>query len=94
MNEWRKDEWTYEKFMCIPNVSFAAWDDLLKFDPTAWSIYQWSIYCASSKVQEVIHGDCKAPYIIWPYSDTGLYSGQASYLNMKVLLNRTICILF
>ena len=36
--------------------------------------------------------DCKMPYIIWTYSDIGLYSGQTSYLNMKVLLKR-MCIL-
>ena len=31
------------------SVSFPAWEDLLKFDATAWN--SWSIYCASTKVE-------------------------------------------
>ena len=49
MNEWRNEN--PQKCMCIPNVSFPAWKDLLKFDTTAWNSSHWSIYCASAKVK-------------------------------------------
>ena len=49
MNEWKatKVHIHVQGF----SVSFPAWEDLLKFDTTAWNSYHWSIYYASAKVE-------------------------------------------
>ena len=41
-------------------------------------------YCASAKVSRRLHGAIYLPSMNWTYGDTGFYSGQTSYLNMKV----------
>ena len=79
------------KCMCMPKVSFPVWDDLLKFDTTAWNSYHWSIYCASTKTEpELIHSYCTGPYIchheMGPmHGDTGFYSAQTILKNMEVV---------
>ena len=49
MNEWKatKVHMHAHRF----SIFLPAWEDLLKFDATAWSSYHWSIYCASAKVE-------------------------------------------
>ena len=49
MNEWVKSH--KSAYVECFSLSFQAWEDLLKFDTTAWNSYHWSIYCASVKVE-------------------------------------------
>ena len=46
------NEWKATKVYVLPNVlAFSGWEDLLKFDATAWTVIVEVIYCASSKVK-------------------------------------------
>ena len=45
-----------QKCMCMPKalvLFLPDWEDLLKFDTTAWNSYHWSIYCTSAKVDSL-----------------------------------------
>ena len=89
MNEWMNERTNKRTYICpCFSVSFPVWEDLLKFDATAWNSYDWSIYYASSKLKanpQRLHGAKHLPSTNWTYGDIGFYSGQTSYLNMMVL---------
>ena len=74
---WCSSEWKATKLhvyaLCL-SVPFPAWEDLMKFDTTAWNSYHWSIYCACAKL---LHDNCTA-LNNWTYGDTGFYSGQTT----------------
>ena len=54
MNEWKATK-VHMHAQCF-KISFPAWEDLLKFDTTAWNSNR-SIYCASAKVDpQRLHG--------------------------------------
>ena len=48
MNEWMKSHKVHVYFQYFS--FFQVWEDILKFDATAWNSY-WSIYCASAMVE-------------------------------------------
>ena len=86
MNEWKatKVHMHAQSF----STFIPAWEDLLKFETTAWNSYHWSICCPTAKVQSLprlLHGAIHFLPMNWTYNDTGFYSGQTSFLNMKVL---------
>ena len=96
-NKWMNEKpW---KYTCMSNVamlrvSFPAWEDLLKFDTTAWISYHWSSLFTvqarrSSTHPPWFHGAKHLPSMNWTYRDTGLYSDKLrSYLNMSY--NQTV----
>ena len=49
-NEWINEK--PQKCMCIYSISFPVWEDLLKFDTTAWNSY-WSTYCHTFAINEL-----------------------------------------
>ena len=47
MDEWKATE--VHVYVQYFSLSFQAWEDLPKFETTAWNGYHWSIYFASAK---------------------------------------------
>ena len=77
--------------MCLPNVlALFSKPNFLKFDTTARhtvitevsSVKGLSLRGNTLRLYRAKH----LPLMNWIYGDAGFYSGQTSYLNMKVLI--------
>ena len=88
MNEWKATK--VNVYVQCFSPSFQAWEDVLKFDTTPWIV---TVIIEVSTVQALrsranpqrLHGAIHLPSMNWTYGDTGFYSAQTSYLDMKVL---------